>query len=365
MLEVQMLRGPNADVVAYTGPVGEIVINTTTWAIHVQDGATAGGHVLGSVTPPFLVPQGGTGLTSLPANAVLLGAGTGPIASSAPGAAHGVFGSNGATANPTFQTLSALLDAVFGSAQGDILIRGAAGWQALAAGPAGDFLQTHGSAANPTWALPPGAGTITAVNPGTGLSGGGASGAVTLGFANIANLDLLANTTGALGPPLPITVSNLFDATLGATRGQLMFRGAGGWVVLAPGIAGQMLQTGGTGADLAWAASGLTASVSWLVGQNPANAMLFRAAQARTIDSLTGVVTAANGAAATVSVLRYPAGSSSGAAVHSGSFNAAGAAYTDQPLTLTTTALAAGDRLVLSTTGTFGASAGGIQVNLH
>ena len=39
-------RGPNSQVNSYTGPVGEIVINTDENTIHVQDGKIAGGTVL-------------------------------------------------------------------------------------------------------------------------------------------------------------------------------------------------------------------------------------------------------------------------------------------------------------------------------
>lgn len=49
-------------------------------------------------------------------------------------------------------TLSSLTDTAFGSAQGDILYRSAAGWTALAPGTSGQFLQTQGAAANPQWA---------------------------------------------------------------------------------------------------------------------------------------------------------------------------------------------------------------------
>lgn len=49
-------------------------------------------------------------------------------------------------------TLSEALDFIGSAAQGDILIRGAAGWERLAAGTAGQFLKTLGAAANPAWA---------------------------------------------------------------------------------------------------------------------------------------------------------------------------------------------------------------------
>lgn len=49
-------------------------------------------------------------------------------------------------------TLTALLDALLGSAQGTIAYRGAASWAGLAPGTSGRFLQTQGAGANPAWA---------------------------------------------------------------------------------------------------------------------------------------------------------------------------------------------------------------------
>lgn len=40
----QIARGTTAEVAAYTGPNGEPVFNVDTKRIHVQDGATPGGH---------------------------------------------------------------------------------------------------------------------------------------------------------------------------------------------------------------------------------------------------------------------------------------------------------------------------------
>ena len=53
---------------------------------------------------------------------------------------------------PADTTLSALLDAALGNAQGGILYRGASAWSLLSPGTSGQVLQTQGSSANPTWA---------------------------------------------------------------------------------------------------------------------------------------------------------------------------------------------------------------------
>lgn len=49
-----------------------------------------------------------------------------------------------------------------------------------------------------------------------------------------------------------LTASNILDF-LGTTRGQVVYRGASNWVALNPGTAGQLLQSGGAGADPSWA----------------------------------------------------------------------------------------------------------------
>lgn len=51
------------------------------------------------------------------------------------------------------------------------------------------------------------------------------------------------------------TVSAVLDG-LGAVRGDVLYRGAAGWAALAPGTLGNVLTTGGAGADPAWAAAG-------------------------------------------------------------------------------------------------------------
>lgn len=48
-----------------------------------------------------------------------------------------------------------------------------------------------------------------------------------------------------------ITASNVLDF-VGSTRGQILYRGASAWSVLSPGTSGQLLQTGGAGADPSW-----------------------------------------------------------------------------------------------------------------
>jgi hypothetical protein len=60
--QVQWARGTSAQVAAYAGPAGEVVVDTDDYSLAVQDGATAGGYA--RLTPGILPPQGRLTLTS-------------------------------------------------------------------------------------------------------------------------------------------------------------------------------------------------------------------------------------------------------------------------------------------------------------
>jgi hypothetical protein len=44
--QVQWGRGTTSQVAGYTGPTGELVLNTDDWSLQAQDGVTAGGWVI-------------------------------------------------------------------------------------------------------------------------------------------------------------------------------------------------------------------------------------------------------------------------------------------------------------------------------
>ena len=44
--QVQWARGSTSQIVSYTGPIGELVLNTEDWSLQAQDGVTAGGWVV-------------------------------------------------------------------------------------------------------------------------------------------------------------------------------------------------------------------------------------------------------------------------------------------------------------------------------
>lgn len=70
---------------------------------------------------------------------------------------------------------------------------------------------------------------------------------------NIATSRLLGRTTASSGDVEEITLTGIIDAAIGATQGNVLYRAASAWAVLAPGTAGYVLQTNGAAANPSWA----------------------------------------------------------------------------------------------------------------
>jgi trimeric autotransporter adhesin len=88
---------------------------------------------------------------------------------------------------------------------------------------------------------------------GSGLTGGGTLAATrTLSLASISSNYILANATGSSNPPTGTTLSAILDGSISAVQGTLLYRGASNWTALAPGTSGQILQSGGAGANPSW-----------------------------------------------------------------------------------------------------------------
>lgn len=126
---------------------------------------------------------------------------------------------NDSSGNLTSETLSAAIDAAFGSAQGDILYRGASTWTVLAPGTSGNFLQTQGAAANPIWAAGGGGGSLTV---GTTTISGGTAGGI-----------LWDSGPGTLEESSNFTWNNSTQAIL-VSAGTIDTRGGQGVTVTAP-----------------------------------------------------------------------------------------------------------------------------------
>jgi len=171
---------------------------------------------------------------------------------------------SGGSAVPVDNTPSAVFDAVFGSTQGNIVYRGAATWAALAHGTAGQFLQSGGAAANPSWTNattgPPTAialGGVFSSTAGTGLVATGidTSGNVIYGaapYGAIAPGTVLSNNTGGSAVPIGNSESSIWDNAFGSNQGMMVYRGSAAWQALTPGTAGQVLTSGGASANLSW-----------------------------------------------------------------------------------------------------------------
>lgn len=85
------------------------------------------------------------------------------------------------------------------------------------------------------------------------------------GLPSIADDSFLANTSGSAAVPVATSLSAFIDYALGSTRGAVIYRGASGWAILAPGTSGYFLSSGGAGADPSWAnpsAGGTVTSVA-------------------------------------------------------------------------------------------------------
>ena len=70
----------------------------------------------------------------------------------APGTAHYPLVSGGAGANPGYESISEILDALIGSTRGGLLCRGAGGWVLIEPDTAGYVLTDGGAGADPAWA---------------------------------------------------------------------------------------------------------------------------------------------------------------------------------------------------------------------
>lgn len=100
---------------------------------------------------------------------------------------------------------------------------------------------------------PGGGGTVTNIGTGTGLTGGPITTTGVISLAPINSAYLLANLTGSSAAPLPASLSAIIDYAIGDSQGDILYRNATEWAILAPGVDGYFLQTGGVSANPTWA----------------------------------------------------------------------------------------------------------------
>ncbi|WP_257556395.1 hypothetical protein [Sphingobium sp. CFD-2] len=105
-----------------------------------------------------------------------------------------------------------------------------------------------------------GGGTVTSVATSGLVTGGTITGSGTISLSSISAGYVVGNSTGSSAVPTASTLSALIDQAIGSTQGQILYRGASAWSALSPGTSGQVLTTGGVGANPSWAASGGSSS---------------------------------------------------------------------------------------------------------
>jgi len=161
--------------------------------------------------------------------------------------------------------------------------------------------------------------TPTSIGSGTGILVGLGAGAINVALAPISTLNLLANITGGSAAPTPHTLSAIIDACIGSVQGDILYRGAATWSVLAPGTSGFFLQTQGAAANPQWAAIPF--------GSIPlTNTHIFvgNAGNIATDVPMSGDATIANTGAVTVSSIGGKAVTLGGAFTMSGAFTFTG-----------------------------------------
>ncbi len=96
-------------------------------------------------------------------------------------------------------------------------------------------------------------GTVTSITAGAGLSGGTITTTGTIALAAIADNTILSNISGGSAVPVANSLSNIINSSFTSAQGSLLMRGASAWNTLATGTSGQVLTSGGAGANLSWA----------------------------------------------------------------------------------------------------------------
>ena len=274
----------------WAAPTGGVTTFQTSLSGLTPSTATSGAVTLGGTLG---AAGGGTGLTSYAIGDINYASATTTISKLTIGSANQIMNVNTGATAPQWTGLSSLIDTVFtASAQGTVLYRGASNWVALGPGTNGQFLTSGGAAANVSWTTGASSGVTSITFGSTGLTPSTAStGAVTVagtlgvgfggtGFATYSIGDTIyasgatAFTKRAIGSAYQISavnagataptwqgLSSLIDNALSAsTQGQVLYRNASAWVPLAVGTSGQVLTSGGAGANISWttAAGGLT-----------------------------------------------------------------------------------------------------------
>ena len=72
--------------------------------------------------------------------------------------------------------------------------------------------------------------------------------------SSVSNNTIISNVSGGTATPSANTLTQVLDSTASSTQGSLLYRNSSAWTTLAPGTSGQVLTTGGSGANPSWGA---------------------------------------------------------------------------------------------------------------
>jgi hypothetical protein len=200
------------------------------------------------------VPHGGTGVTVLTTHCVVVGQGAAVVHLVCPSSAGQVLTDNGAGADPTFQA-PATNGTVTSAGLTPPSVETCTGSPVTVSGTIVCTLNTesaHTFLAGPTSGSP-----ATPAFRVFGLSD----------LPSIGAGHALGNCTGSSAAPQDCGLSALLDQAIGSTQGDILYRGASAWAVLAPGTIGQVLNSGGAGANPVWgnSAGGTGAGLFWQI----------------------------------------------------------------------------------------------------
>jgi hypothetical protein len=160
------------------------------------------------------------------------------------------------SAVPTNNSLSSILDAVIGTGQGSLIFRNDTQWTALSPGTNGQVLQTGGPSANLSWRTVTGAGTVTNIATGTGLTGGPITGTGTISIANTA---VTANSYGSSTAIPTFTVNAQGQLTAASTATVIAPAGTLTGTTLASNVVSSSLTSVGTIATGVWQGTAIAA----------------------------------------------------------------------------------------------------------
>ena len=145
------------------------------------------------------------------------------------------------------------------------------------------------------------ASASTTISAGTGLSGGGdLSANRTLALASVSAYAILSNTSNVSAVPTGNSLSSILDAVIGSSQGSLIYRSGTQWTALSPGTAGQVLKTGGTGANPSWTTISGTGTVTSVDASGGTTGLSFSGGPVTVSGTLTlgGTLGVANGGTA-------------------------------------------------------------------